>query len=186
MNLECPRCHALHFKAEKLSKSTQDKIKFGLCCLTGQIKLPEFPPAPKALKDLFDGTSPHSEHFKKNIRQYNAAFAFTSLGIKVDHTVTTGAGPYSFRISGDLCHLSGALLPPPNQAPVFAQIYIHDPAEQLHQRTQNNANLNAAVIAEIQGVLNQTHAYIPLYKQACQIMSEKPGDQHNSAAPIVM
>ena len=110
----------------------------------------------------------------------NAAFAFTSLGVKVDHTVTTGAGPYSFRISGNLCHLSGALLPPPNQAPVFAQIYIHDPAEQLFQRTQNNANLNPAVMVEIQGVFNQTHAYIPLYKQACQIMSENPEDQHDS------
>ena len=57
MNFECPKCHALHFKAEKLSKSTQDELKFGLCCLTGQIKLPEFPPAPRALRDLFNGTS---------------------------------------------------------------------------------------------------------------------------------
>ena len=34
-------------------------------------------------------------------------------------------------------------------------------------------------MAEIQGVLNQTHAYIPLYKQASQVMSEKPEDQHD-------
>ena len=52
--------------------------------------------------------------------------------------------------------------------------------EQLCQRTQNNANPNAAVIAQIQGVLNETHAYIPLYKQACQIMTEKPEDQHDN------
>ena len=67
MNLECSECHALHFKAEKLSNSTCDQINFGLCCLSGQIKLPEFPPAPRALRDLFDGTSPHSQNFKTNI-----------------------------------------------------------------------------------------------------------------------
>ena len=35
MNLECSECHALHFKAEKLSNSTCDQINFGLCCLEG-------------------------------------------------------------------------------------------------------------------------------------------------------
>ena len=98
-------------------------------------------------------------NISKKILDSTRAFAFTSLGVKVDHTVTTGAGPYSFRISGDLCHLSGALLPPPNQAPVFAQIYIHDPAEQLHQRTQNNANLNAAVIAKV-FLIKLMHTYL--------------------------
>ena len=131
MNLQCPQCHALHFAAEKLSKSTRNELKFGMCCLTGQVNLPPFPPAPRHLRDLFDGTSPHALEFKTNIHQYNSAFAFTSLGVNVDHSVVAGSGPYSFRISGELHHLSGALLPPPGQAPVFAQVYIHDPQEQL-------------------------------------------------------
>ena len=149
MNLECPNCHALHFDAEKLTTSTCNQLKFGMCCLTGQIQLPAFPPAPRVLRHLFDGTSPHSQNFKTNIWQYNAAFAFTSLGAKVDHTVTATAGPYAFRIGGELYHLSGALLPVPDEAPVFAQIYIHDPAEQLAQRQQNNINLDPVVIALI-------------------------------------
>ena len=127
MNLECPHCHALHFAAEKLSRSTANELKFGMCCLTGQIDLPPFPPALRDLRDLFDGTSPHSFDFKTNIRQYNAAFAFTSLGVNIDHFIIDGTGPYSFKISGELHHLAGAILPLPNQAPVFAQVYIHDP-----------------------------------------------------------
>ena len=67
MNLECPHCHALHFATEKLSASTRNSLKFGMCCLTGQIDLPPFPPAPIHLRDLFDGTSPHSLEFKTNI-----------------------------------------------------------------------------------------------------------------------
>ena len=105
-----------------------------MCCLSGQIRLPPLPLAPRELAEHFDGTSPHSLEFKTNIRQYNSAFAFTSLGVKVDQSVIAGSGPYAFRISGELHHLSGALLPLPGHDPVYAQIYIHDPAEQLAQR----------------------------------------------------
>ena len=52
MNLQCPYCHALHFTAEKLSNSTIREPKFGMCCLSGQIDLPPFPPAPRELRDL--------------------------------------------------------------------------------------------------------------------------------------
>ena len=114
MNKVCPHCHALHFDAEKLSTSTRNALKFGMCCLTGQINLPPFPPPPQELLHLFDGTSTHSLEFKTNIRRYNATFAFTSLGAKIDHSVVHGTGPYSFRISGELHHQASALLPPPD------------------------------------------------------------------------
>ena len=42
MNLQCPHRHALHFAAEKLSNSTRIELKFGMCCLSGQICLPPF------------------------------------------------------------------------------------------------------------------------------------------------
>ena len=69
----------------------------------------------KIVTDLFDGTSPHSFDFKTNICQYNAAFAFASLGVNIDHSIIDGTGPYSFRISGELHHLADAILPLPNQ-----------------------------------------------------------------------
>ena len=182
MNLQCPHCHALHFKAEKLTSSTLNQPKFGTCCLTGQVHLPPFPPAPRDLRDLYDGTSPHSLEFKTHLRQFNAAFAFTSLGVKVDHSVVAGSGPYSFRISGELHHHSGALLPLPENSPVFAQIYIHDPQQQLAQRQQNNPNLNPTIMTVIQGVLGTSHPYVELYKQAFQIMREKPANEHDTVA----
>jgi len=178
----CEYCNALHFSAERLSNSTVNSPKFGMCCLSGQVQLPPFPPAPRDLRDLFDGTSPHSLECKTNIRQYNSAFAFTSLGVKVDQSVTVGSGPYSFWISGELHHLSGALLPPPGNAPVFAQIYIHDPLEQLAQREQNNRNLNFAVMNIIQGVLNDNHPYVQLYRHAYEVLREKPPEEHHTVA----
>ena len=178
----CEHCNALHFPAERLSNSTVNNPKFGMCCLSGQVQLPPFPPAPRDLRDLFDGTSLYSLEFKTNIRQYNSAFAFTSLGVKVDQSVTVGSGPYSFRISGELHHLSGALLPSPGNAPVFAQIYIHDPHEQLAQREQNNRNLNPPVMNIIQGVLNDNHPYVQLYRQAYEVLREKPPEEHHTVA----
>ena len=182
MNVECPQCHALHFDSEKLTKSTRAVPKFGSCCLQGQIRLPPFPPAPATLRDLLCGKSPLSKEFKTNIRQYNTAFAFTSLGVKVDEKVTRATGPYSFRIQGDLHHLSGALLPRPGKPAVFAQLYIHDPVAQLHFREQRNRNLNSVIMTELQAMLNATHPYVQLYKQAFQIMSEKPADEQQNVS----
>ena len=181
MNVSCPHCHALHFDVEKLSSSTRNAPKFGMCCLTGQISLPSFPPPPQELLHLFDGTSPNSPEFKTNIRQYNATFAFTSLGANIDHSVLTGTGPYSFRISGELHHQASSLLPLANRAPSFAQLYIHDPNQQLDFRDgNNNKSLSRPLLAIIQGVLHQSHPYVELYKQAYQIIREKPAEEQDT------
>ncbi|KAK0430107.1 hypothetical protein EV421DRAFT_1722011, partial [Armillaria borealis] len=42
---------------------------------------------------------------------YNAALAFTSVAVKVDEAVTNSSGLYSFRVSGELHHWMGSLLP---------------------------------------------------------------------------
>ena len=61
-------------------------------------------------------------------------FAFASLGVKIDNAITNAPGPYCFRISGELHHLSGSLLPEAGENESYAQIYIHDPADQLDMR----------------------------------------------------
>jgi hypothetical protein len=80
MNVVCPHCQALHWDAEKLSSSTRANVKFGMCCLQGQVDLPAFPDPPLDLRNLLRGLSDYSARFFKNIRQLNNAFAFTSLG----------------------------------------------------------------------------------------------------------
>ena len=104
------------------------------------------------------------------------------MGVKVYQSVTAGSGPYSFRISGELHHLSGSLLPVQGHNPVFAQIYIHDPAEQLAQREGNNRNLTPAVMRIIQGAINQSHPHNHLYRQAYEIMRQKPAEEQHTVA----
>jgi hypothetical protein len=88
MDVVCQHCHALHFDGEKLSKSTRSNKLFGQCCLQGQIQLPPISEPPNTLKSLLWGTSLYSKTFTKDIRQYNAAFAFTSMDVKIDQSVT--------------------------------------------------------------------------------------------------
>jgi len=53
----------------------------------------------------------------------------TSVGVKIDNSVTRQSGPYCFKIQGELHHLTSALLPHGDQTPIYAQIYILDTAE---------------------------------------------------------
>ena len=78
--------------------------------------------------------------------------------------------------------MSGALLPLPGHTLKYAQIYIHDPNQQLAERQGNNQNLNPEIMRIIQGVLNQSHPYVPLCRQAYEIMREKPPEEHHTVA----
>lgn len=101
--------------------------KFSLCCgVNGNIVLPPIPLPPPELRDLFEGGNPLSKQFLTDIRKYNNAFAFTSLGCKMAPR-PPGNGPPTFRIHGALYHRLGSLLPASSdQPPMFAQLYIHD------------------------------------------------------------
>ena len=115
---------------------------------------------------MLSGISPHSKTFRQNIRPYNAAFAFTSLGVKIDHAVTNAPGPYSFRIHGALHHHAGALLPQENQPVCYAQIYIHDDVTQVDMRMANNPQLQPTIMSELQAMIHETYPYVALYKSA--------------------
>lgn len=122
-----------------------------------------------------------AETFKSNICQYNAAFAFTSLGVKIDdQSVTNAQGPYCFRINGELHHLSGALLPGDGEQPVYAQIYIHDPLLQLQMCRSNNLNLNPVIMTELQAMIHETHPYVQLYQKAYEVMANQPLEEQEN------
>jgi len=84
----------------------------------------------------------------------------TSVGAKIDNSVTRQSSPYCFKIQGELHHLTGALLPHGDQTPIYAQIYILDTAEQLNIRRANNNNLDPVVIDNLQTMLLDSHPYI--------------------------
>ena len=47
-------------------------------------------------------------------------FVFTSFGANIDSTTCDSHGPYVFKISGQIHHLMGSLLPMNDESPKFA------------------------------------------------------------------
>ncbi|KAG2063940.1 hypothetical protein BDR04DRAFT_1163159, partial [Suillus decipiens] len=124
LNVECPKCHALHFACERLSNSSLRNPRFGMCCLQGQVSLPPFPAWPPELERAYADRT-----FVSKIRQYNSALAFTSVGVNIEDRALQRSGPNAFRIHGSLHHLMGSLLPPEGVQPSYAQLYIYDSEE---------------------------------------------------------
>jgi hypothetical protein len=175
MDVKCPDCHALHWMSERLTKSSKRNPKFGTCCLSGKISLPQLDPPPIELRNLLFGQDTDSKHFRQNIRKYNNALAMTSLGCETDHTVNEGGGgPYVFKVHGQLSHHAGSLLPPEqgeNNGPSYAQLYIYDPAEALDYRMNNQYNngLNRQTMQILQDMLHRRHPGVRMYKQAYEL-----------------
>ncbi|KAM0859113.1 hypothetical protein ACQ4PT_047400 [Festuca glaucescens] len=124
----CGYCGASFWFRERCKRlSTVRKVVYYGCCRGGKVSLPIPRPWPSPLRELlrFDGDA-RSNHFMRSIREYNAMFAFTSLGVHVDKSINSGGGPYVFKICGVVHHRIGSLLPRDGHRPEYAQLYIYD------------------------------------------------------------
>jgi hypothetical protein len=113
MDVKCTHCGALHWKDERVIKSSPANPQFGMCCNHWKVVLAPLGALPAKLETLFAEDSTQAKEFRKNIAQYNTALSFTSVGVCEDHSINNGGGPPIFRIHGELCHCSGVLLPSP-------------------------------------------------------------------------
>jgi hypothetical protein len=145
------------------------------CCDGGTTVLPPLGDYPELLKALLTETvptsngrikrSPRSESFHSMIRQYNNAFAFTSLGVSFDEKMLRATeGVYSFRIHGVLYHRMGPLEAAPGDKPGWAQLYLYDTRdERLNMRLDRYDGLDAGILGDIQDVLEQCNPYMQFY-----------------------
>ncbi|KIK79145.1 hypothetical protein PAXRUDRAFT_61919, partial [Paxillus rubicundulus Ve08.2h10] len=90
--------------------------------------IPHMDNVPGELWNLFFTQDDISKEFRQNIHHYNNVLAVTSVGGQVDNSVNNGCGPYVYKIHGEVYHCMGSLLPAVDDAPVFEQLYIYDPA----------------------------------------------------------
>ncbi|KAJ7023950.1 hypothetical protein C8F04DRAFT_969583, partial [Mycena alexandri] len=138
MDVQCRHCGALHWMAEKTTNSSKTNPQFPMCCNNGKVVLERLEEPPAELRALLVNDDTKSKEFRKNIAQYNTALSFTSLGVTEDHSINNGGGPPIFRIHGELCHRTGALLPSEGHTPIYAQLYIYEPQAALDYRMQSN------------------------------------------------
>ena len=115
------------------SKSTTNPT-FSMCCQEGKLLFPKFKEAPSPLKEFMDYKNPTSLRFKDQIRIYNGMFCYTSFGARIDHSINTGRGPYTFRVNGQSYHRIGSLLPKQGTQPKYAQLYFFDTGNEVKNR----------------------------------------------------
>jgi PIF1-like helicase/Helitron helicase-like domain at N-terminus len=172
MNVECQFCHSLNFKDEQ----PPDK-KFSICCHKGKVNLPKVN-CPAIIQELLTNQHDYSANFLDNIRKYNSALAFASMGAQVKPP--PGHGPYCFRVQGQVYHQSGPLHPLNGESRQFAQLYILDPDEALEQRMGILAN--EGCIPELMNELGELILEINPFAQAYKMMREVEIEESQKAS----
>ncbi|CAO3656219.1 unnamed protein product [Mucor hiemalis] len=134
---------------------------------------------PILIQKLLTGDHPSSAEFRKNIRIYNNAFAFTSLGAeKVDELYSgRNQGSYSFRIQGGTYHQVAPLLSGENRRPAFAQIYFSDPNLQVQQRLDFNTALDRELVSQLHDLMKNTFYGLTFMNARDRTMSQIRGMQ---------
>ena len=161
----CPYCSAQRFKGEMGSFN---------CCHSGKVSLPQLTPLPDELHMLFTSNDARSRNFRENIRCYNSAMAFASMGASV--AAPPGRGPYVYKIHGQIYHQSSCLHPEQGQKPQYCQLYILDnqqaTAARLHHA--HNAKCRNDVFQILHGVLERNSPYAAAYRQMFEIEQQNP------------
>ncbi|XP_070677722.1 uncharacterized protein [Malus domestica] len=178
----CSYCYARLFTRETLN----------MCCLKGRVALPPIQSPPEMVA-LFSDQTNEGRHFRQNIRAYNHAFSFTSMGVHVDERINiSGRGIYTFRAQGALYHKIGGLLPHEGNRPRFLQAYIYDTEHEVENQMCESEVLDRRVVEKIQQMLNNHNPFVHTLRSLGQrqdlpncklILKEQPIDRRQYSLP---
>ncbi len=149
--------------------------KLSSCCHNGKVALEPLRPYPDALRHLMtDKADRAAKNFQENIRSYNSACAFASMGAQLDRV--PGRGPTTIRLHSQSYHLSGPLHPSEaaNQ-PQFAQLYIIDARQALQTRMgfEGNTGCLEEVMNTVQTTIDAVSPYAAAYKNMAEVEKDE-------------
>ena len=112
------------------------------------------------MQNLFTDQGTVGKQFRSNIRSYNGALAMASKGIsgKMYDFPKSSKGPPLFKMSGQVYHLMGSLIPEMGQKPKFSQLYVHDRQNEVSNRLETQPlkdKLDSNIMENLQKV--KTH-----------------------------
>lgn len=176
MNVKCCHCGARHFGEEVLSHG---KPSFNDCCSHGTVPLPSsFDKFPKKLQQLFIGSHPLSTEFLSNIRSYNTTFSFASFNANLTNFNGRRAGPYCFKIIGDIYYqINPALYPENEDNYKYGQLFILDPVQANRYRMDNIPGLDIELLRLLDTIIRKYNIFAKLYS----MMNEKVEQLENQS-----
>jgi hypothetical protein len=165
---------------ERLARSFEQSPTFSLCCERGTVRLPLLQETLDPLRLYHESNLPQHKRFREQIRVYNSALAFTSVGVKLDDHFTWSGGVPTYRIHGQLSHRIGSLLPEQTggqSRSMFAQLYIHDTSNELHNRQATFASetMQDVILENLQDMLHQYNPYAVAFRNVSALLRETPG-----------
>ena len=113
-----------------------------------------------------------SVKFREQIQKYNNALSFTSLGANIDDSVAGQLGIYVFRISGQLTHRIGSLIPLRGERTAFAQLFIYGggDVEEANQRVKRSGcDLDPGIMYIFQRFMDRYNPYVRVFRSAAAI-----------------
>ena len=105
-------------------------------------------------------------------------FAMTSMGVHAINSINDGRGPYVFKISGQLCHRIGSLMPSGGKRPEYCQLDIFD--------TENEVRNRMAVSSHQNGTFRPNEAIVASLLTMFDTLSGYSGLQINVVMSIVL
>jgi hypothetical protein len=149
-------------------------VTYNNCCKGGKIYIPPYKPRLEPLSTLahFDADATMKK-FMQNIRQYNCLFAFTLMGAHIDNSVNDGHGPPVFKISRQVHHCIGSLLPADDGPPKFIQLYIYDSSNEVMNRLKclnpnetSNGCLEPSIVDSSMKMLDHHNPFVKKFRIA--------------------
>jgi hypothetical protein len=143
----------------------------------GDGQLEPLRPVPRELRTLLLDDSPRGRSFRKDIRKYNSALAFTSISYNKDTRLDLRGGIQCFQIHGELFHLQGPLRPDDGRTPSFAQLFFYDAEYATNVRVDRHPVLDRSVLSELLQILTDHNPFVHLYKTAYERLAEPASSQ---------
>ncbi len=108
-----------------------------------------------------------------------------SLGANSGKCLTNAKqGVYTFRIHGVVYYSIEQLLPKDNEAPKYAQIYIHDGTAdaEVENRLQHLDNASLPKLGLLQRMMHEINPYVSFFRQGIEVMREQG---HNDVRMVI-
>ena len=154
LNQICVNCSAMHFKDE-----AHRRRMYKSCCHFGKLAYTPRDSYPEYLRSLFtDTASSDHKNFKANIRSYNSALSFASMGANVEQFTR---GVYFFKVHGQVYHNTYNINPLENTNRRYSQLYVIDTNDATDLRSRNPANekCDRAILHNLGNTIREVNPY---------------------------
>ena len=190
LNVVCQFCGSKNFAAERPSDG-----KFTSCCRKGKVILEKPVDSngivleyPQFLRELLSNPEHHDyRQFRDNIRSYNSALSFASMGAKV--VDFRGVGPYVFKVHGQVYHKTSHLQPVNGQSRQYAQLYVVDSTQATEIRMQHPANVQCSprILDEIDRFFRNHNRLADTYSMLREVEAKamREAQDAGDAMPVV-